>query len=219
MKNKINLFSICFFLFFIIVLLFVFHIYSYKNKESYTNNGLDVYDNLAFIGISRGDGNSNQNDINWDDKIGFGGRWGNETAKKFLALQSTINPSYIFNVNLIQKYVTKDEVEQFLSNGGTWYWSNDTKTQYLLYMNRHSLFKNWVSPYFNISELQSIYPEKAVKILLQIHKNVVRNKITPFDNEEHYLYEGVDKNGSGIFTFGVNSGLLVSDCNTCYGFV
>ena len=202
-------------------------IYSCKNKESFTNNGLDIYNNLSFIGIDRqrdgnggaGGGSGTDTGYNAPD---FGGRWGNDTAKKFLSLQSTINPSYTFNVDLIQKYVSKDEVKQFILNGGNWNWSDETKENYTLYMTGNPLVKNWVSPYFNMNILQTIYPEHAMKILLKIKKNSERNNITAFENDDErnggILYEGADKNGSGIFTFGTNSGLL-SNCNTCYEFI
>jgi hypothetical protein len=224
MKNKIiyiRLFSIIG----ICLLLMVLGLYYYKNKESFTNNGLDVYNNLGFIGINRRQhGNGLSGDVSGYNASDFGGRWGNDIAKKFLSLQSTINPSYIFNVDYIQKYVSKNDVQQFLLNGGKWNWSDETKTQYLLYMNSNSLVKSWGSEYFNMNILQTIYPEHAIKILLKIKSNTIKNKITPFENSDEdkrnvgVLYEGIDKNGSGIFTFGSNSGLL-SNCNTCYEFV
>jgi asparagine synthase (glutamine-hydrolysing) len=79
-----------------------------------------------------------------------------------------------------------------------------------------------ITEYFNMNILQTIYPEYAIKILLKIKSNIIKNKITPFENDDErnfgMLYEGLDKNGSGILTFGSNSGLL-SNCNTCYEFV
>ena len=201
-------------------------IYSCKNKESFTNNGLDIYNNLSFIGIDRRDGKGGAGGGSGTDSgynaPDFGGRWGNDMAKKFLSLQSTINPSYTFNVDLIQKYVSKDEVKQFILNGGNWNWSEETRDNYTLYMTGNPLVKNWVSPYFNMNILQTIYPEHAMKILLEIKKKSQRNNITAFENDDErnggILYEGADKNGSGIFTFGTNSGLL-SNCNTCYEFI
>lgn len=234
MKNKIiyiRSFSItgiiCIIGICLLLVVVIVGIYSCKNKESFTNNGLDIYNNLSFIGIDRqrggngGAGGGGGTDSGYNAP-NFGGRWGNDTAKKFLSLQSTINPSYTFNVDLIQKYVSKHEVKQFILNGGNWNWSEETKENYTLYMNSNSFDKNWVSPYFDMNILQTIYPEHAMKILLKIQKNCERNNITPFENNDErnggVLYEGADKNGSGIFTFGTNSGLL-SNCNTCYDVV
>ena len=75
------------------------------NKEGYTNNGLDIYNNLAFSG-DRGGLAGARLDVNgYDDgvaeKWGYG--WGDNIVKQFLELQSTINPDYIFNVNMLQK--------------------------------------------------------------------------------------------------------------------
>jgi hypothetical protein len=226
MKNKIKYirsFSIIGIIGIICLLFLAIGLYCRKKKESFSNNGFDVYNNLSFTGIEGqydgngyGNGYGNGSDYN---ASGFGGKWGNDIAKKFVSLQSTNNPDFIFDVNSIQKYVSKDEVKQFLMNDGKWNWSDETKQNYLLYMKNNSLIKSWSSPYFDIHLLQTIYPERAIKNLLEIKNNSERNSITPFDNDDEknagMLYEGLDKNGSGIFTFGINSGLL-SNCNTCY---
>ena len=188
-------------------------------REGYTNNGLDIYNNLSFGG-SGGGGSGGGSGVGYDDgvadKWGYG--WGDNVVKQFLDLQSTINPEYIFNVNKIQKYITKDEVAEFLVNS-KWDWSAETKKMYLNYINRDPRSKEWVDPSFDMQKLQTVYSESAIQKLLGEEGcgRVKRNKIGVFIADEDYgvLYEGREKDGSGIRTFGVNSGLLTNG-NCCY---
>ena len=179
----------------------------YSNRENFTNNGLDIHNNLSFTG----------NMIENGGNGGNGGKWGPDIAKQFLNLQSTINPQYIFNINVMQKYVSKDEMKQFLSNG-KWNWSDKTKNDYLSYMKKNTGTKNWVDAAFDMKDLQTIYPESFIKELLMRCNNKNRNEITGFlvdYDDSRILYEGIEKNGSGIGTFGVSSGLL-SNGYSCY---
>ena len=218
MKKKIiyiRLFSIigiiCILGFFVGIVVGLFKISD--SREGYTNNGLDIYNNLSFD-RSR-DGNVNGYDDGVADKWGYG--WGDLLVKRFLGLQSTINPAYIFDVNMMQKYITKDEVEEFLVNG-KWDWSDETKKMYLNYINHDPRSKEWVDARFDMQKLQTVYSESAIQKLLggEGCGRVKRNKIGVFiaDEDHVVLYEGREKDGSGIKTFGVNSGLL-SNCNCC----
>jgi hypothetical protein len=189
-------------------------LFKIRDREGYTNNGVDIHDNLGF---GSGGGGSGGYDDGVAEKWGYG--WGDHLVKQFLGLQSTINPEYIFNVNKIQKYISKDEVEEFLANDGKWVWSDETKQMYLNYINRDPRLKDWVNARFNMQKLQTVYPESAIQKLLggEGCGGVKRNKIDVFiANEDNgVLYEGREKDGSGIRTFGENSGLL-SNGNCCY---
>jgi hypothetical protein len=189
---------------------------SRNNREGYTNNGVDIYNNLGFDGGSGSGGGSGGYDDGVAEKWGYG--WGDHVVKQFLGLQSTINPEYIFNVNKIQKYISKDEVEEFLANG-KWVWSDETKQMYLNYINHDSRSKEWVDAMFDMNKLQTVYSESAIQKLLGSEGcgRVKRNKIGVFiaDEDHGVLYEGREKDGSGIRTFGENSGLL-SNGNYCY---
>lgn len=181
------------------------------NKEGYTNYGVDIHNNLGFNGGRGGVGGGLGLDVNgYDDgvaeKWGYG--WGDNVVKQFLALQSTINPEYIFNVNMMQKYISKDEVTEFLANG-KWNWSDETKKQYLEYVDRDPRSKDQVNPSFDMNLLQTVYSESAIKKLIggQGCGAGKRNKIGVFiaDEDDYVLYEGRENDGSGIRTFGVNS--------------
>ena len=196
------------------------------DREGYTNNSIDVHNNLGFdrdFGGRGGGSGSGSSGINgYDDgvaeKWGYG--WGDNVVKQFLALQSTINPEYIFNVNMMQKYISKDEVTEFLANG-KWNWSDETKKKYLEYVDRDPRSKDQVNPSFDMNLLQTVYSESAIKKLIggQGCGAGKRNKIGVFiaDSNENVgvLYEGRENDGSGIRTFGVNSGLL-SNGYCCY---
>jgi hypothetical protein len=199
--------------------------YSRDSREGYTNNGLDIYNNLSFgrgggsgggSGGGGGGSGSGYDDDGVAEKWGYG--WGEPVVKQFLGLQSTLNPQYIFNVNKIQKYISKDEVEEFLANG-KWDWSDETKQMYLNYINHDIRSKEWVDASFDMKLLQTVYSESAIKKLLggEGCGRVKRNKIGVFiaDEDHGVLHEGREKDGSGIRTFGMNSGLL-SNGNCCY---
>jgi len=194
-------------------------LFKIRDREGYTNNGVDIHDNLGFGG-SGGSGGSGGYDDGVAEKWGYG--WGDHLVKQFLGLQSTINPEYIFNVNKIQKYISKDEVEEFLANDGKWVWSDETKQMYLNYINRDPRLKDWVDARFDMNKLQTVYSESAIQKLLggEGCGRVKRNKIDAFiaDEDHGVLYEGREKDGSGIRTFGENSGLL-SNGNCCYDLV
>lgn len=183
-------------------------------KEGYTNNNVDIHNNLGFGGSRSGNG--------YDDGIAekWGYDWGDNIVKQFWALQSTINPQYIFDVNKMQKYISKDEVTNFLANG-KWYWSDETKNKYLEYIDHDPRSKEWIDSIFDMKLLQTVYPENDIQKLLggEGCGAVKRNKIGVFiadsDDNAGVLYEGRENDGSGIRTFGVNSGLL-SNGYCCY---
>jgi len=189
-----------------------------QNKEGYTNNGLDIHNNLSFGsgGVGGYSGVEGQGGDGVAEKWGYG--WGDNVIKQFLKLQSTLNPKFVFNVDDMQKYISKDEVNQFLTNG-IWHWSDETKKQYLNYINNDPRSKDWVDASFDMKILQTAYSEKAIKKLLGGGGcgDVKRNKIGVFIAEDDHglLYEGREKDGSGIRTFGMNSGSLTNG-NCCY---
>ena len=227
MKKKIiyiRLFSIigiiCIFGFILVV---VVGLFNRRSREGYTNNSINIYNNLGFsggVGGGSGGRGSGGRGSGYDDGIAdkWGYGWGDHVVKQFLGLQSTINPAYIFDVNKMQKYISKDEVVDFLANG-KWYWSDETKQKYLNYIDRDDRSKEWVDARFDMKLLQTVYSESAIQKLLGEEGcgGVKRNKMGVFvvDENVDVLYEGYEKDGSGIRTFGVNSGLL-SNGNCCY---
>lgn len=106
---------------------------------------------------------------------------------------------------------------------GKWNWTDETKQMYLNYINRDPRLKDWVNARFDMQKLQTVYSESAIQKLLggEGCGGVKRNKIGVFvadEDDAGVLYEGREKDGSGIRTFGVNSGLL-SNGNCCYDLV
>lgn len=193
-------------------------LFNRRGREGYTNNSIDIYNNLSFSGGSVGSvgGSGGGYDDGIADKWGYG--WGDHVVKQFLGLQSTINPAYIFDVNKMQKYISKDEAVEFLANG-KWNWSDETKQKYLNYIDHDPRSKEWVDARFDMKLLQTVYSESAIQKLLGEEGcgGVKRNKMGVFVANENVdvLYEGYEKDGSGIRTFGVNSGLL-SNGYCCY---
>ena len=196
-------------------------LFNRRGREGYTNNSVDIYNDLGFSGGGIGSvgsvgGSGGGYDDGIADKWGYG--WGNHVVKQFLGLQSTINPAYIFDVNKMQKYISKDEAVEFLTNG-KWNWSDETKQKYLNYIDHDPRSKEWVDARFDMKLLQTVYSESAIQKLLGEEGcgGVKRNNISGFvaDEDVDVLYEGYEKDGSGIRTFGVNSGLL-SNGYCCY---
>jgi hypothetical protein len=220
MKKKIiyiRLFSIIGIICILGFVVVVVGLFNRRGREGYTNNSIDIYNNLTFSGHG---GAGRDGIAGYDDgvaeKWGYG--WGDHVVKQFLGLQSTINPAYIFDVNNMQKYISKDEVMEFLANG-KWDWSDETKQKYLDYIDRDPRSKEWVDTRFDMKLLQTVYSESDIQKLLGEEGcgGVKRNNIGVFvaDEDLDVLYEGYEKDGSGIRTFGVNSGLL-SNGNCCY---
>ena len=83
---------------------------------------------------------------------------------------------------------------------------------FLDYIHRDPRSKDLVNPTFDMNLLQTIYSESAIQKLIggEGCDGVKRNEITGFIGHQKLgsLHEGREKDGSGIRTFGVNSGLL-----------
>jgi hypothetical protein len=55
--------------------------------------------------------------------------WSEESGKKFIELQNSINPGIVFDTKEIQKQTTQEEVDYFLKNS-MWPWSKEVEDLY-----------------------------------------------------------------------------------------
>jgi hypothetical protein len=128
--------------------------------------------------------------------------WSVKMIEDFLNFQKTKNPNLIFDVDIIQKQATQDEVNTLLKTG-KWPWDEETKTLYTDALKANTILKT--SPKEAMDKAMEIYNQK-----------IIREMISWSSPEGQFLLRGAyavdmgsDKpqdNGTG--TYGVNSGLV-----------
>lgn len=98
-----------------------------------------------------------------DKKEGFDNIWSPELIKKFLNYQNLHNPNYIYDVNIIQKQVSPQEVEKYFKTGH-WSWNPEIEEIYLQMINTNGNIS--FDPSSAIEKAKRIYNEKAITELL-----------------------------------------------------
>jgi len=125
-------------------------------------------------------------------KEGF--TWSKESIRDFLIFQSTVNPNTQFDMEMIQKQASEDELRELLNNG-RWPWSENTKYLYMDAVNRNKILK--VDPQDSLDFVQKLYNENAGKKLLSWNTK-----------EGQFLLNGVKIDGGSI-----QCGIKGSDIN------
>lgn len=133
--------------------------------------------------------------------------WSVKLIEDFLNFQKTKNPNLIFDVDIIQKQATQDEVNTLLKNG-KWPWDEETKTLYTDALKANTILKT--SPKEAMDKAMEIYNQK-----------IIREMISWSSPEGQFLLRGAyavdmgsdkpEDNGTG--TYGVNSGLVTKTNN------
>ena len=95
--------------------------------------------------------------------FGTKNRWSDDLKKRFIEFENTYNPTFQFDISIIEKQASPEEVEFLLINK-KWPWSEETKTMYFDAV-RHNIISN-VEPGVAVDIAQTIYNEKAAKELL-----------------------------------------------------
>jgi hypothetical protein len=121
----------------------------------------------------------------------------------FLHIQHTINPKFIFDMEIIKKQVSQSELDYFLKNG-MWPWSQDVINLYTEAINRNNFIRTYSGDSLNYA--RKIYNQAAILQLLSMETK-----------EGNFLISGVQINGgpkndledlpSGYGDFGYQSGL------------
>ena len=119
----------------------------------------------------------------------------------FLHIQHTINPKIVFDMEIIKKQASQDELDYFLKNG-MWPWSQEVIDLYTEAINRNKFIRTYSGDSINYA--RKIYNQAAILQLLAIETK-----------EGDFLISGVQINGgpkndlpSGYGDFGYESGLI-----------
>jgi hypothetical protein len=90
-------------------------------------------------------------------------KWSPKTINDFLSFQKTYNPTYRYDISILQQQATQNEVEYLLQNN-KWPWTNKTKKQYKDAISHNEFVK--IDPGIALEHAQSVYNETAIKEVL-----------------------------------------------------
>jgi len=89
--------------------------------------------------------------------------WSPQLKADFVKFENTYNPNFQFDLNIVQKQASPEEVEYLIKNN-KWPWSDSVKSMYKDAIMRNSVIS--MDPGVALDVAQSIYNEKAVKEML-----------------------------------------------------
>jgi len=107
-------------------------------------------------------GSKNKNNVIPDTNTGTGS-WSPELKAEFANFENTHNPNFQFDMNIIQKQASPEEVEYLIKNN-KWPWSDSVKAMYKDAIMRNSTIS--MDPGVALDVAQTIYNETAVKQML-----------------------------------------------------
>lgn len=110
--------------------------------------------------------------------------WSPKTIKKFLIFQKNYNPTYRFDISILQQQATQQDVEYLLQNN-KWPWTSETKKQFKDAISHNEIIR--VDPGIALDQAQSVYNETAIKEILFWNTN-----------EGKFLLYGVTLNDGNI---------------------
>jgi len=89
--------------------------------------------------------------------------WSPQLKADFVKFENTYNPNFQFDLNIVQKQASPEEVEYLIKNN-KWPWSDSVKSMYKDAIMRNSVIS--MDPGVALDVAQTIYNEKAVKEML-----------------------------------------------------
>jgi hypothetical protein len=89
--------------------------------------------------------------------------WSSQLKSDFIKFENTYNPNFQFDLNIIQKQASPEEVEYLIKNN-KWPWSDSVKAMYKDAIMRNSTIS--MDPGVAMDVAQTIYNETAVKEML-----------------------------------------------------
>jgi len=89
--------------------------------------------------------------------------WSSTLVSEFINFQKVLNPNVIYDMNIVQKQATPDEVS-YLFNNNKWPWSDKVQSLYKDAISQSSFIN--VDPGISMIDAQQIYNETAMKQLL-----------------------------------------------------
>jgi len=141
-------------------------------------------------------------------KLKEGFVWDDQSTKKFLLIEHTINPDKVFDVNMIQENQASQEELNYFNKNGIWPWSQKTIDLYTESINKNPYIRTLAND--SISYNRTIYNENAILRVLSYQTK-----------EGQFLLNGVlvsnpsgnkfEELPDGFGRFPYNSGLLEQD--------
>jgi hypothetical protein len=128
-------------------------------------------------------------------KEGF--TWSEESGRKFIELQNSINPGVVFDTKEIQSQASQEEVNYFLKNS-MWPWSKDVEDLYKELLEKNTYVRT--NPNNAINEVKTKYNQSIIIQILSSQLDVLQN-----NKNEHVNMDNRDGLGSYPFSSGLVS--------------
>jgi len=135
-------------------------------------------------------------------KEGF--TWSDQEKSDFTDLVKTLNPSNSYDLDVLQKYVSKDELDYFMKNN-IWPWSTETQNRYKNALDINPYVRIYKDDGLNYA--QKIYNEYAINYILDNQEKVIECK-KQNDNDSTNNNNNKNRLPSGWGDFGYTSGLI-----------
>jgi hypothetical protein len=124
--------------------------------------------------------------------------WNQQVVQDFIDYENTANPTFVYDVDFVQKNATEDEVLSLIENN-MWPWDPDFKARWAQSVQGSPVTK--YDPISQTKDKQAIYSQGAAEQILLLNTE-----------EGRFLTRGVvldrnTKGGDGIGSFGKTSGL------------
>ena len=126
-------------------------------------------------------------------KEGF--TWSEESDKKFIELQNSINPRIVFDTKEIQKQASQEEVDYFLKNS-MWPWSKEVEDLYNKLLEKNT--------YVRLNSKDAINESKT-KYNQTIITEILSEQLDALQSNENVHINVDDRDGLGSYPF--SSGL------------
>lgn len=98
---------------------------------------------------------------NTSSKEGFS--WSSDLVDQFVKYQKTFNPDSVFDMSIVQKQASPEDV-QYLFDNNKWPWSSDIQEMYKDYIAKNNSIS--IDPDAALTMAQSVYNETAIKELM-----------------------------------------------------
>lgn len=128
-------------------------------------------------------------------KEGFS--WSEESGKKFIELQNSINPGIVFDTKEIQKQTSQEEVDYFLKNS-MWPWSKEVEDLYKELSDKNTYIR--LNSEDSINNFKTKYNQSIITKILSSQLDDLQK------NQNVYKKNNDERDGLGSYPF--SSGLM-----------
>jgi hypothetical protein len=131
-------------------------------------------------------------------KEGF--TWSEESGRKFIELQNSINPRIVFDTKEIKKQANQEEVDYFLKNS-KWPWSKGVEDLYNELLNKNTYVRLY--PEDAINDAKTRYNQTIITQILSEQLDVLQNNL----DKSSTIADDRDGLGSYPFSSGLEDNL------------